>query len=47
MLESLKKKIDEGELGDDEIPKLQTVQNWISRYSAQHRQRMAEIPVDK
>jgi hypothetical protein len=47
MLESLKKKVEGGELGNDEIPKLQTVQSWISRYSAQHRQKMAEIPLNK
>ncbi|CAG8726937.1 6965_t:CDS:1, partial [Racocetra fulgida] len=42
MLECLKRKVEEGELGDDEIPKLQTIQGWIARYSAQHRQKMAE-----
>ncbi|PKK57177.1 hypothetical protein RhiirC2_721392 [Rhizophagus irregularis] len=47
MLESLKKKVEGGELGNDEIPKLQTVQSWISRYSAQHHQKMAEIPLNK
>ena len=47
MLESLKRKVEEGELGEDEIPKLQTIQGWISRYSAQHRQKMAEMSVNK
>jgi len=47
MLESLKRKVEEGELGEDEIPKLQTIQGWISRYSAQHRQKMAEMTVNK
>ena len=43
MLESLRKKVEEGELDEEEIPKLQTIQGWISRYSAQHRQKMAEM----
>jgi hypothetical protein len=47
MLESLKRKVEEGELNEDEIPKLQTIQGWISRYSAQHCQKMAEMSVNK
>ena len=46
MLESLQRKVEEGELGEDEIPKLQTIQGWISHYSAQHRQKMAEMSVN-
>ncbi|CAG8605458.1 16368_t:CDS:2 [Funneliformis mosseae] len=46
MLESLKSKVEEGELDYDEIPKLQTIQGWIFRYSTQHRQKMAEKSVD-
>ncbi|CAG8723156.1 11812_t:CDS:2, partial [Funneliformis caledonium] len=34
ILESLKRKVEEGELGEDEVPKLQTIHGWISRYSA-------------
>ncbi|RGB38604.1 hypothetical protein C1646_805969 [Rhizophagus diaphanus] len=45
-LENLKSKVEEGELEDDKIPKLQTIQGWISRYSAQHRQKMAEMSVE-
>src|ERR1043166_5802972 len=47
MLESLKRKVEEGELGEDEIPKLQTIQGWISRYSAQHRQKWQKCPLIK
>ena len=47
MLESLKRKVEEGELGEDEVPKLQTIHGWISRYSAQRRQKMAEMSVNK
>ncbi|POG72525.1 hypothetical protein GLOIN_2v1875076 [Rhizophagus irregularis DAOM 181602=DAOM 197198] len=43
MLENLRNKVEERELDEEEIPKLQTIQGWISRYSAQHRQKMAEI----
>ncbi|CAG8459222.1 7928_t:CDS:2 [Funneliformis caledonium] len=46
MLESLKSKVEEGELDYDEILKLQTIQGWIFRYSTQHRQKMAEKSVD-
>ncbi|PKY46438.1 hypothetical protein RhiirA4_420645 [Rhizophagus irregularis] len=37
MLENLRNKVEERELDEEEIPKLQTIQGWISRYSAQHR----------
>ncbi|CAB5392224.1 unnamed protein product [Rhizophagus irregularis] len=43
MLENLRNKVEERELDEEEIPKLQTIQGWISRYSAQHRQKMAEM----
>ena len=46
MLESLKGKVEKGELEDEEIPKLQTIQGWISHYSAQYRQKMAEKSFD-
>ncbi|CAG8712835.1 6177_t:CDS:2 [Gigaspora margarita] len=46
MLECLKRKIEEGELDEDEIPKLQTIQGWIARYSAQYRQKMAEKSIE-
>ncbi|UZO17187.1 uncharacterized protein OCT59_008548 [Rhizophagus irregularis] len=39
MLENLRNKVEERELDEEEIPKLQTIQGWISRYSAQHRQK--------
>jgi len=34
MLENLRRKVEEGELDEEEILKLQTIQGWISRYSA-------------
>ncbi len=34
MLESLKEKVEKGELEDEEILKLPTIQDWISYYSA-------------
>ncbi|CAG8644769.1 7340_t:CDS:2 [Funneliformis caledonium] len=43
----LKRKVEEGELGEDEVPKLQTIHSWILRYSAQHRQKMAEMSINK
>ncbi|CAB4474446.1 uncharacterized protein OCT59_015969 [Rhizophagus irregularis] len=43
MLENLRNKVEERELDEEEIPKLQTIQGWISRYSAQHRQKMAKM----
>ena len=43
MLENLKRKVEEGELDEEEILKLQTIQSWISHYSAQHCQKMAEM----
>ncbi|RIB06166.1 hypothetical protein C2G38_2217817 [Gigaspora rosea] len=46
MLECLKSKVEEGELDEDEIPKLQTIQSWIACYSAQHRQKMAEKSIE-
>ncbi|CAG8715928.1 34251_t:CDS:2 [Gigaspora margarita] len=42
MLECLKSKVEEEVLDENEILKLQTIQGWIARYSAQHRQKMAE-----
>ena len=46
MLENLKRKVEGGELDEDEVSKLQTIQGWISRYSAQHHQKMAEKSFD-
>ncbi|RIA81519.1 hypothetical protein C1645_836860 [Glomus cerebriforme] len=46
MLENLKRKVKEGELEEDKISKLLTIQGWISHYSAQHHQKMAKMSVD-
>ncbi|PKK61648.1 hypothetical protein RhiirC2_856133 [Rhizophagus irregularis] len=43
ILENPRRKVEEGELDEEEIPKLRTIQDWISRYLAQHRQKMAEM----
>jgi hypothetical protein len=42
MLVALQKKVDIGELEESDIPKLKTIENWISRYSRQHKQAMAK-----
>jgi len=42
MLEALQEKVKISELEDSEIPKLKTIENWISRYSRQHKQAMAK-----
>ncbi|CAG8782975.1 16175_t:CDS:2, partial [Gigaspora margarita] len=46
MLECLKSKVEEEELNENEILKLQTIQGWIARYSAQYRQKMAEKSIE-
>jgi len=42
MLEALRKKVEMGELEETDIPKLKTIENWISRYSRQYKQAMAK-----
>ena len=42
MLVALQKKVEIGELEESDIPKLKTIENWISRYSHQHKQAMAK-----
>ena len=42
MLEALRKKVETGELEETDIPKLKTIENWISRYSRQYKQAMAK-----
>ncbi|RIB18819.1 hypothetical protein C2G38_2036565 [Gigaspora rosea] len=46
MLECLKSKVDERELDENEIPKLQTIQVWIARYLEQHHQKMSEKSIE-
>ncbi|CAG8843068.1 29897_t:CDS:1, partial [Racocetra persica] len=41
MLEELQKKVETGELEADEIPKIKTVENWITRYNQEHRKELA------
>jgi hypothetical protein len=42
MLEELKKNVEIGELEVIDIPKLSTIENWISRYSRQHKVAIAK-----
>ena len=41
MLEELQKKIGTGELEVDEIPKIKTIENWITRYNQEHKKESA------
>ena len=41
MLEELQKKIGIGELEVDEIPKIKTIENWITRYNQEHKKEAA------
>ncbi|RIB27923.1 hypothetical protein C2G38_2137580 [Gigaspora rosea] len=43
MLTQLRQCIENGEIEKNEVLKLETIQNWISRYASQHRQEAAEI----
>jgi hypothetical protein len=42
MLNMLKLKVEEGELENSDLPKLPTIQGWITRYTAQLRERNAQ-----
>ncbi|RHZ76317.1 hypothetical protein Glove_199g142 [Diversispora epigaea] len=41
MLFQLKKCVENGIFHEEEVPKLETIRNWISRYASQHRQEAA------
>ena len=41
MLEEPKKKVETGELEIDEIPKIKTIENWITRYNQEHKKESA------
>ena len=41
MLEELQKKVAIGELEIDEIPKIKTIENWITRYNQEHKKESA------
>ena len=43
MLIQLKQNAEEGVIEEEEIPKLETIRNWISRYTNQHRQEAAKV----
>ena len=42
MLDVLKSKVEEGEIENSDLPKLSTIQGWITRYSAQLREKNAQ-----
>ena len=41
MLEELQKKVRADELEADEIPKIKTIENWITRYNQEHKKESA------
>jgi hypothetical protein len=41
MLEELQKKVGTGELEVDEIPKIKTIENWITRYNQEYKKESA------
>ena len=43
MLTQLKQNVENGVIEEEEIPKLETIRNWISRYTSQHRQEAAIV----
>ncbi|CAG8849051.1 39969_t:CDS:2, partial [Gigaspora margarita] len=43
MLTQLRQCVENGIVEKNEVPKLETIQNWISHYASQHRQDTAEI----
>ncbi|POG58624.1 hypothetical protein GLOIN_2v1790148 [Rhizophagus irregularis DAOM 181602=DAOM 197198] len=43
MLARLKKNVEDGVIEEEEVPKLETIRNWISRYTSQHRQESAIV----
>ncbi|CAB5391648.1 unnamed protein product [Rhizophagus irregularis] len=43
MLARLKKNVEDGVIEEEEVPKLETIRNWISRYTSQHRQELAIV----
>ena len=42
MLEELQNNVEIGVLEANDIPKLKTIENWISRYSSQYKKAMAK-----
>jgi hypothetical protein len=43
MLTQLKQNVENSVIEEEEVPKLETIRNWISRYTSQHRQEAAII----
>ena len=42
MMAELKKLVEEGEIQEEEIPEIKTIEGWITRYSATLRRESAE-----
>ena len=47
MWNELTRLVEEGSLEETDIPKVSTIQNWIARYAAQHKQNMAQAVADR
>lgn len=43
MLVQLRQNVEDGVIEEEEVPKLETIRNWISRYTNQHRQESARV----
>lgn len=46
MLDVLKLKVEEGEIEISDLPKLSTIQGWITRYTAQLREKGAQTTLE-
>ena len=46
MLDVLKLKVEEGEIENSDLPKLSTIQGWITRYTAQLREKSAQTTLE-
>lgn len=42
MLEDLKQRVETGELNLSDLPKIKTIENWINRFSREHKKAIAE-----
>ena len=43
MLTQLRQNVENGVIEEEEVLKLETIRNWISRYTSQHRQEAAIV----
>ena len=42
MFEDLKQRVETNELDENELPKIKTIENWIKRFSREHKKESAE-----